>query len=116
MQEYLTIEYNFQFQTQMRPARRLTAEEGERYSEDFRDTGFVPCGETIFLPYIKFDDMPHRPNDGKFIGFGNVTWIIDQAEWDAYIALNAEREQAEDAKQIADKTEKKISPPNASAI
>jgi len=84
--------------TVLRIARRITAEEcaAEHYAAWMLQAGLVPVPpyDDVPLPCVTLADAPDRPSDGMFAGCGNTAYIVSQAEWDAYVALNAERAEA----------------------
>ena len=87
----LTIMDTDAYGVSLQEARRLTDAEKPEYAEWYRQYGLICTSKIIDLPLITWADMPKRPCDGSFMGCGNRAWIITQSEWDAYIALNAER-------------------------
>lgn len=75
-------------------ARRFTSEEKATYAEDYRELGMVCMGDSTELPYITWDDTPHRKSDGSFLGCSNRAWIISEEEKNQYLTLNEKRQQA----------------------
>ncbi len=91
MTEYWVLEQAFGYGISVRRARRFTEEEKPRYTEWFRETGFVGLGDTQHLKHITWDDLPRRKSDGSFRGCDNRAWIVTPEEAEAYIALDKRR-------------------------
>lgn len=101
----LTIEFSPAYGTSIRSARRFTEDEKANYVDWYKDVGLVSLGDAIDLPHIGWADLPDRPADGEFPGCSNRAWIITDEDAAAYKQLNAERAQAEAAKQIREQIE-----------
>lgn len=91
MEQFLTIENAYSYGIYLTKARHLTEEEKTHIKPEFWDTLYVGVGYTELLPHIQAEDLPQRPADGSFQGCSNGAYIISQAEWDAYVALNQRR-------------------------
>lgn len=77
----------------LQSARRLNDEEKTHYNADWQDYIFISLGNRIYLSNLTWQDVKQwsTPYDGAFNGCENKVWIINQAEWDYYVALNASR-------------------------
>ena len=75
----------------------------EGLSQDYKPYAMGSVGEHTKLKHITWHDNPDRPSDGSFTGCNNQVWIISLDERDALIALDAERKQAKDAKEKAER-------------
>lgn len=86
-------------------ARRFTEEEKKKYSDWYKEHGFVATGEHIYLPFLRWEDFPKRDADGEFLGCSNRAWIITEEESEFFIRLNAEREAAKKAAEEKERAE-----------
>lgn len=86
----------------LQQARRMTEEEQARFLPECRDRLLVSVGESVTLPSIGWEDLPDRAPDGEFVGEWNRAWILTQAEHDAFVALNAEREAEKERRKNAE--------------
>ena len=103
MEEFLTIEDATHYDTTIQTARFLTAEEKARYNPDRADHIMTTTKDDIIaLPYITWRDMPKKKAEGEFSGCGNRVFIISEAEKEAYIKLNNDREAAKKAEEKAE--------------
>lgn len=92
--ELLVIDYKIGGDAILQVARRLAPSEAANYAAWYRALCMIGLGEAIKLPTLDWRDMPNRPRDGE-LRDNSQAWVITQAEWNAYIALDAERQEAQ---------------------
>lgn len=102
-----TIEYAYCYGISLQSARHLTDEEKTHYKPECRDSILIGVGDHIALPYITgrdLNDLTGRETY-SFRGCGNRAYELTDAEWDAFVALNAARAAEAEAKEDRERIE-----------
>ena len=99
---FLTIKIPYipDVKVSLQKARFLTEKEKAGYTGFHKDDIMVAVDEGTELPYLSYDNSPERPMSGSFGDDKILAWIISQDEWNAYIALNNEKEEVAKEKEI----------------
>ena len=104
----LVLDFYLSRGAQIGHARRFTEEEKKHYLPWYAEAGFRGEGDWEQLPYITWEDIPQRKEDGCFSGNdGNRTWIISEKEAEHFRALNSGRKEEAERKEAERKAAEK---------
>lgn len=90
------FEWCYTLDNTLSEARRPTEAEKKGYSAEWAEHMIIGVGDSIRLPYVSSNDIPHEwwktRTYWKFNGFGNQCVEVSDEEWDWLLGLNARRE------------------------
>lgn len=110
MKEYFVCNIEMMDSPFIAKARRLTEEEKIHCAEWFKEKGFVPVEEIIYLKNVSNIEVSSllgdRKSDGSFLSSSGMAYVIDVETYDRLLKMDKENKELKEKQEVEDQIKK----------